>query len=261
MEKLKKNEYFIDIVATVMFFTSIPVTWSKFSDEAPDLARGSWAFTIVCFIVGLLSGLIGDIFLSLGLNSLLSCIFAIAFGVFITGALHEDGLADVADGFGGGGSSERIIEIMHDSRLGTYGVIALVLGLSMRIGVTLSLVEFGYSLAIVLSVGFASGKLAILYTRAWFNPSDLASLGHSLGPIPTINLAIATAIWGIPILIFFPILGSLVGVIFVAFLIYFGGRKSKQKIGGITGDILGAIAFSSEILLLSAVILLTPGAL
>ena len=50
-------------------------------------------------------------------------------------------------------------------------------------------------------------------------------------------------------------------MIFVAFLIYFGGRKSKQKIGGITGDILGAIAFSSEILLLSAVILLTPGAL
>jgi len=260
MESFKQNKYFIDMLATVMFFTRIPVTWSKFSDETPDLARASWAFTVAGFIIGLLSGLIGDIFLILGLGSLLSSIIAIAFSIFITGALHEDGLADVADGFGGGVSSENIIEIMRDSRLGTYGVIALLLGLLMRIGVVISLVELGYSLAVVLSVGFASGKLAILYTRAWFNPSDLANLGQSLGPIPSINLVVATAVWGIPVLIFFPILGSLLGVIIVSFLIYLVGFKSEQKLGGITGDILGAIAFSSEILLLLAVLLLVPGA-
>ena len=236
------------------------MTWSKLSDESPDLARASWAFTLVGFIVGLLSGLIGDIILILGLTPLLSCVIAIALCIFVTGALHEDGLADVADGLGGGDSSEKITEIMHDSRLGTYGVIALLLGLIMRIGIVISLVELGYSLAVVLSIGLASGKLAILYTRAFFNPSDLANLGHSLGSIPTTNLVIATAIWGIPILIFFPILGIMLGVVFVSFLIYFGGRKSEQKLGGITGDILGAIAFLGEIMFLLAVLLFASGA-
>ena len=260
MERFRQNEYIVDVLATIMFFTRIPVTWSKLSDETPDLARASWAFTLVGFTVGLLSGLIGDIFLILGLTPLLSCIIAIAFNIFITGALHEDGLADVADGFGGGGSSEKITEIMHDSRLGTYGVIALIVGLSIRIGIVISLVELGYSLVVVLSIGFASGKLAILYTRAFFNPSDLANLGYSLGSIPNINLVIATAIWGIPILIFIPILGSLLGVVFVSFLIYFGGLRSEQKLGGITGDILGAIAFLGEIMFLLAVLLLASGA-
>lgn len=260
MGKLYQNKYFIDFLAAMMFFTRIPLNWIKLPDEVPDLARASWAFTLVGLIVGFLSGFLGDILLILGLSSLLSCTIAIGFSIFITGAIHEDGLADVADGFGAGGSSEKIIEIMHDSRLGTYGMVALLLGLLIRIGISVCLVDLGYSLAVVLAIGFASGKLAILFSRLWFEPSDLASLGHSLGPISQINIAVATGIWILPVITFFPIFGVLLGVIFSSLLIYLFGIKTTQYIGGITGDVLGAVAFLSELVFLIGVLIIISGA-
>ena len=129
MQVLFKNRYIIDFVATVMFFTRIPVNWAFFSDEAPNLTRAAWAFPLIGYFIGFCSGIIGDIGLFFGLSTFVSCILAIIFSVILSGAFHEDGLADMADGFGAGGSPERVNEIMHDSRLGTYGVTALTLGL------------------------------------------------------------------------------------------------------------------------------------
>ena len=63
--------------------------------------------------------------------------------IVLTGAFHEDGLADMADGFGAGGTAVKINKIMHDSRLGTYGTAALTLGLLIRLGLVVSLVELG----------------------------------------------------------------------------------------------------------------------
>ena len=96
-----------------------------------------------------------------------------ALSIILTGAFHEDGLADTADGLGAGGTPERINKIIHDSRLGTYGVVALILGLLTRLGLLLTLVEFGYSLVSILSVGFASGKLAIIFSRNFLIIQDL----------------------------------------------------------------------------------------
>ena len=129
MQILFKNRYVVDFVATVMFFTRIPVKWAYFSDKAPNLTRAAWAFPLIGYFIGICSGIIGDISLFLGLSTFVSCLLAVAFSVMLTGAFHEDGLADMADGFGAGGSRERVNEIMHDSRLGTYGVTALTLGL------------------------------------------------------------------------------------------------------------------------------------
>ena len=95
----------------------------------------------------------------------------------ITGAFHEDGLADIADGFGAGGSPEKINKIIHDSRLGTYGTIALTLGLLIRLGLAINLVELGYSLILILSSSFASGKLSIIFTRNFFTVSTFSKTG------------------------------------------------------------------------------------
>ena len=165
MQVLFKNRYIIDFVATVMFFTRIPVNWAFFSDEAPNLTRAAWAFPLIGYFIGFCSGIIGDIGLFFGLSTFVSCILAIIFSVMLSGAFHEDGLADMADGFGAGGSPERVNEIMHDSRLGTYGVTALTLGLLIRVGLVVSLVDLGYSFALIMGIGFASGKLAIIITR------------------------------------------------------------------------------------------------
>ena len=140
-----------------MFFTRIPINWTYFSDKAPDLTRAAWSFPIVGFLIGIISGICGEFCILVNLPIFLSCTIAIAVSLMVTGAFHEDGLADMADGFGAGGSPEKINEIMHDSRLGTYGTSALTLGLLIRIGITIALVDLGYSMLIILAISFASG--------------------------------------------------------------------------------------------------------
>ena len=230
-----------------MFFTRIPVNWSYFSEKAPDLTRAAWTFPLIGYLVGVISGGLGDILLLLGAPIFLTAAIAIAFSVFITGAFHEDGLADMADGFGAGGAPERINEIIHDSRLGTYGVSALTLGMLIRAGLVVSLVDLGYSLIFVLSVGFASGKLAILISRNFFNLSDFAKTGSVFGSITPINLLVATIIWLTPLLFFLPIFAIVLGAFFSFWLIYIIGSRATTLIGGITGDVLGGTAFLSEI--------------
>ena len=242
-----QNRYVLDLLASVMFFTRIPVNWSYFSEKAPDLTRAAWTFPLIGYLVGVISGGLGDILLLLGAPIFLTAAIAIAFSVFITGAFHEDGLADMADGFGAGGTPERINEIIHDSRLGTYGVSALTLGMLIRAGLVVSLVDLGYSLIFVLSVGFASGKLAILISRNFFNLSDFAKTGSVFGSITPINLLVATIIWLTPLLFFLPIFAIVLGAFFSFWLIYIIGSRATTLIGGITGDVLGGTAFLSEI--------------
>ena len=250
MQILFKNKYFLDILATIMFFTRIPINWSFFSDKAPDLTKAAWAFPLIGFLIGILSGSVGDYFIYLGLPIFLSCVVAITISVLLSGAFHEDGLADTADGLGAGGSPKRIDKIIHDSRLGTYGVVSLVLGLLIRLGLILSLVEQGYSLVCILSIGFASGKLAIIFSRNFFTHSEFAKIGSIVGIITFKNLIIASLIWLVPVLLIFPFYGVLLGILFMISLSFIIGLKSRKALGGITGDILGAIAFTSELVFL-----------
>ncbi len=252
-----KNKYVIDFFATVMFFSRIPIKWSFFSDKAPDLTKAAWAFPLVGFFLGGLSGVLGDFLIFLGLPIFLSCIITIILSVILTGAFHEDGLADTADGLGAGGPPERINRIIHDSRLGTYGVVALILGLLTRLGLLLTLVEYGYSLVSILSVGFASGKLAIIFARNFFDNSRFAKIGSIVGIISHKNLILATLIWALPTSVIFPFYGILLGVTLMVLIISTIGLKSKKALGGITGDILGAIAFLTELVFLLGVIVMT----
>ena len=198
MQFLIKNRYVIDFVTTVMFFTRIPVNWSYFSNKAPSLTRASWAFPLIGLLIGFFSGISGDFLILIGVSTFLSCIFSIIVSVLLTGAFHEDGLADTADGLGAGGSPNRINKIIHDSRLGTYGVCALILALLLRFGIILSLVQAGYSLVNVLSIGFASGKFAIIIARNFFKNSKFAKTGSIIGVVSIKNVFIATIIWIIP---------------------------------------------------------------
>ena len=247
---LLQNRYIVDLFAALMLFTRIPVKWSFFSTEPPDLTRASWSFPLIGLLVGVLSGFLGDLCIYMQLPIFLSCVTAIIFSVLVTGAFHEDGLADMADGFGAGGSAERLNRIMHDSRLGTYGTAALILGFLFRVGVALSLVELGYSLMVILAFGFATGKLAIIIMRNYFDISAFSKTGSIIEAVTTKNFIIALIIWFVPLIIVFPLLGILVGITFVLAIIILFGRMSSQKLGGLTGDVLGATAFVSEMIFL-----------
>ena len=91
-----------------MFFTRIPINWPYFSDKAPDLTRAAWSFPLVGFLVGFLSGGFGELLILINVPVFISCVTAITISVLLTGAFHEDGLADMADGFGAGGKPEKI---------------------------------------------------------------------------------------------------------------------------------------------------------
>ena len=250
MKIFLQNKYLLDLFAAVMFFTRIPVNWKLLSNKPPDLTRAAWSFPLIGFLVGTLSGIFGDLCLLIGLPIFLSCLIAVVLSVIITGAFHEDGLADIADGFGAGGTPEKINNIIHDSRLGTYGTSALTLGLLMRLGLAISLVELGYSLFIILSFGFASGKLAIIFTRNYFNVSLFSKTGSIIGTVSNKKLIIATIIWLIPIIFVFPFFGISFVISLVFIVIFIMGSLSQKKIGGITGDVLGATAFIAELIFL-----------
>ena len=259
MEKLLKNRYLVDFMATVMFFTRIPVNWTYFSEEAPNITRAAWAFPMIGYLIGLWAGFIGDICVLIGLPNFLSCLIAIALSIMISGAFHEDGLADMADGFGAGGSPERVNEIMHDSRLGTYGVVSLSIGLLIRVGLLIGFVELGYSLTLVMAAGFASGKLAIVFARKFFAPSELTKTGSIVGVISNKNFFFATLTWFVPITLAFPFFGICLGISFVGITIFLLGSRSNHYLGGLTGDVLGAIAFSSELLFLLGILTVING--
>ena len=119
------------------------------------------------------------------------------------------------------------------------------------------MVEHKYSLVSILSVGFASGKLAIIFSRNFFNNSKFAKTGSIVGIVSNKNLFIAIVIWTLPTFVIFPFYGILLGGILMGFIISIIGLKSNKVLGGITGDILGAIAFLTELVFLLGIIIVT----
>ena len=250
MKILLQNKYLLDFLAAVMFFTRIPINWQFFSNKPPNLTEAAWCFPLIGSVIGIISGILGDICLFFNLPIFLSCTIAITLSVIITGAFHEDGLADMADGFGAGGLPEKVNKIMHDSRLGTYGTVALILGLLIRLGLVVSLVELGYSIMAILAFSFASGKLSIIFIRNFFNVSSFSKTGSIIENVSTKNWLVATILWFVPLPFIFPFWAILFGFILNFCTIFIIGKMSQRKLNGITGDILGATAFTTELVFL-----------
>ena len=132
-----------DIADALRFFTRLRV--GEPEPSAPlDIDRIAWAAPVAGVVVGLIGALVLALTTLLGLPPLLRAGLATAALVVATGALHEDGLADVADGFGGGATRARKLEIMRDSRIGAYGAIAIALALILRVGALAAALDGGF---------------------------------------------------------------------------------------------------------------------
>ncbi|MCZ4280960.1 adenosylcobinamide-GDP ribazoletransferase [Kiloniella laminariae] len=134
-----------DIRIAFAFLTRIPLSYPLNAQGQPverTLAAASWAFPLVGLIVGLTGALILTLSDLLHFPALVSALLAITGTILVTGALHEDGLADVADGFGGSHERDRKLEIMKDSQVGSYGVLALCLSLLLRTALIAGLIDF-----------------------------------------------------------------------------------------------------------------------
>jgi len=176
--------------------------------------------------------------------------------ILITGAFHEDGLADVCDAFGGGWTKEKILEIMKDSRIGTFGVVGLVISLLSKFILTYELTEKSLLFAlggIILSHSLsrvnATGMIFIFnYARA-----DASSKTKPVAKKLSLNSFLVAVLLGLaPLVPFYLEFGPLVFIVIfplVMLLFYLKGYFNKW-IGGYTGDCLGTVQQLSEILVL-----------
>jgi adenosylcobinamide-GDP ribazoletransferase len=220
-----------------------------------DLARAGWAFPIVGLVVGAAGGGVCAAALALDLPPLLCAILGVAVMVLLTGALHEDGLADVADGFGGAFEREAKLKIMRDSRIGTFGVIALVLVLAGRLA-TVEALDRPLAALLALIAAASLSRAAMVCLMTALPPARKSGLGADAGRPDTLNAAAATIV---AVALAVAALGPLGGAIaslatagvagLVAFLAW-------RQIGGATGDVLGAAQQLTELAVLIAAVVI-----
>ncbi len=236
-------------LSAVQFLTRVPVPSSGANDPesaASDLRRGLVFLPVIGGAIGAVTG-IALLVLSVFLPFSLAVLGALAIEVRLTGALHEDAVADVADAFGGGATRDDVLRILKDSRVGTYGVLALGFAVALRAAALIDL-EDTIAAAIVLIVSSAVGRLAILAVLALVPPlegrTSLANQIASPGDWSAVLMgaAIASPVAALGVwLDFNSVLLALVGI--VLFLVWYRALLMR-RLGGVTGDCLGFAAYA-----------------
>lgn len=240
-----------------VFLTRLPLPHLR--HPIPSLARSLWAFPLVGAGVGLIAGGVISAAHALGLPAPVAVVLAVCAAVLLTGALHEDGLADIADGFGGGATPERKREILRDSRVGSYGVVALILAFALRWAALVPLAEASSLTATVaLMAAHALGRASVSWAMVLGRPARTDGLGASAGQaslgMAVISGLVAAAIVALGLAVLSPLLLPLtlpLCVLMLAVTVAVGWLAHRQ-IGGYTGDVLGAIVLLSECLILVA---------
>jgi adenosylcobinamide-GDP ribazoletransferase len=212
-----------------------------------DLPKAvGWA-PVVGGLIGLVIALVYSLSLE-ALPSLPAAGVALTFGVIVTGAFHEDGLADTADGFGGGSDREDVIRIMRDPMLGTYGVIALVTSFALKLG-AMTVLGVGEALVILPAV-HALSRGASIGLMAAVPPASAVGVGVAHADVGNGRRAIRGILTAIGMSLL------LLGWWAVAFVALAGlgalmmGWVARNRIGGFTGDVLGAVEQIDEVMLL-----------
>lgn len=238
-----------DIPAALGLLSRLPVRVNE--TRAMDRgARAAWAYPLAGLVLALIAGMIAQLTLWLGLPAPLVAGLTLAALIVMTGAMHEDGLADAADGLWGGWDKTRRLEIMKDSRIGVYGVVALALGLGLRWQALILLIGAG-TLWPALIVTAMLSRAAMVCVMAYLPSARTTGLSQSVGRPSRKTALIAAGIAIIFAFVFWKI--AALWLLFAACLAtLICAAIAKAKIGGQTGDILGATQQITEIVILLA---------
>lgn len=251
----------LDLLGVLRFFSRLPLPSPKWdpAPHAPPNFAGTGALTVPLAgaIIGAIGALVGYIALKLGLSPPIAAILAIGTLCIVTGCLHEDGLADCCDGFFGGSTPERRREIMKDSRLGTFGVVGLVISIALRVVALAELLKVSGLAGLWLVIGIAAASrflalLPALITAPAGGPNQGLAQGLAM---PGIRAYFGSGVVALVLLGAAAGLAGLAGALaqsFSAGLIATIGAShlARAKIGGYTGDVLGAAQQVAEITLL-----------
>ena len=240
----------------VQFLTRLPVARGLNSSES-ELGKAAAFFPLVGVIVGGGAALV-SVLLERLLPVSASVLCAIAFTAFITNGFHEDGLADTFDGFGGGWTKDRVLEIMRDSRIGTYGALALIFVVLGKL-TFLSVLAPG-QIWRWLIVAHAAARWTILPLCACLPYARTEGHGKLVAKrVGTLEVVTATATLLVAFLLL-PWRAALAAVLVATLVTLLSGLYFRARLQGITGDCLGAANQLTEVgLYLTAVILLRLG--
>lgn len=219
------------------FLTRIPLRSSWLSGR-DGLASAVWSFPIVGAIVGGCGGIVFAACVMAGLSAWLAGTLAVMAQILLTGGLHEDGLADSADGLGGQ-DRERRLAIMRDSRIGSYGVMALLIALAIRVGALAALADPWQGATALLLSGVLS-RAAMGWLMLLERPARIDGLGAGAGrPVPTQVLVawLFGAGLGLTLTGLLPLAMALAAVLSATWLT---ASLARRRLGGHTGDVLGA---------------------
>ncbi|UPJ40298.1 adenosylcobinamide-GDP ribazoletransferase [Bradyrhizobium sp. 40] len=237
-----------DLRIAASFVTILPVASSEPAGDGA-IARATWALPVAGLVVGLAGALVYAISSRFGLTSSLAALLALAATALITGALHEDGLADTADGLGGGRTRERKLEIMRDSRIGTYGVCALILSFGLRWS-ALAAIANPWAVALALCAAHTAARAGLPAFMSQVAPARPDGLSASTGSPPGRSIAIAFVVGTLALTLALGPGKALVSLILLSLAGLMLARLAIRQIGGQTGDILGAFEQTGEILIL-----------
>lgn len=260
-----RQRWFDDLRLALMLLTRLPLPRGR--QPEGTVARAAWIFPAVGMLVGLGGGVIFMVANRIGLGISSAAILALGWQILVTGALHEDGLADTADGFGGGRDREHKLAIMRDSRIGTYGVVALLLVFGLRFTALQELasnllsvtdemddtVSHTGAIIIALVVSGAVSRAAMAFVWYLLPPARSDGLAAGGGHVPLasaiVGLAIACTLTIVllPGFTFVVVLGS------VALLALAMALLAWRQIGGHSGDVLGATQQVTEVAALLAI--------
>lgn len=232
------------------FFSRIPMpAWVAYSPEL--LNRASRYFTLVGWLLGALVALVFAAANSF-FSQPISIWLAMLFSLLLTGAFHEDGLADTADGLGGGFTREKKLAIMKDSRIGTYGASALVMALLGKFLLLSECADIPWALLLAYSLSRAlSGSL--IFDMAYVSDSD-ASKSKPLANNQSRTDLIVLLASALPAFLFFPPITGLSLLSACVLLRLLAKRYLQQQLGGYTGDTLGAVQQLVELVIYLVII-------
>jgi adenosylcobinamide-GDP ribazoletransferase len=241
-----------DLRLAVALLTRIPLPQPA-SVDSDRMARAQRAFPLVGAMVGLAVGLVDRSLLAIGIPELAAAALTLGAGAALTGALHEDGLADVGDGFGGGRDRENKLTIMRDSRIGTYGVLVLLISFVAKCSALASLPLAAIVPALIVAHTLARAAIPVVTANMPFARDD--GLGRSAGRPDIASAVIAAVIASVIALLCLPIGVAALAVIVTAAAAAAIAGLAWRQIGGVTGDVFGAIEQTAEtavLLLLAA---------
>jgi len=243
-----------DIRAAVTFLTRLPVGFLDGGGPHRALSACAWAFPVAGLAVGLAGGAVFWLSGWAGLSPWIAAFLTLAATALITGALHEDGLADAADGLGAGGPVERKLEIMRDSRIGGYGALALILATGLKAAAIASFAP-GLAGAATIAAVHVLSRAVLPAVMAILRPASASGVAASAGrPGPGVAL-VAAALGAAGALLLLGPCAAIAALLGAAMAGLAAGALLARALGGYNGDTIGLLEQLSEIAIMLALLI------